>query len=137
VPFMYMTPRMRADLIRFGDVIFLDAQQNVNSLNRSTRLQHRDQEDGSVVVWPANVTDPLLTEEEKQLVIPEGGLCPCVRRRMYLIQCEHEYNTTKNIEKEKYHNRWYNRDAYCLEVSDLTANSFFKVDDSNQTEHGE
>jgi hypothetical protein len=24
---MYMTPRIRADLVRFGDVIFLDAQQ--------------------------------------------------------------------------------------------------------------
>jgi hypothetical protein len=29
--------------------------------------------------------------------------CTCLRRMMYLIQCEHEYNATKNVDKGKYH----------------------------------
>jgi hypothetical protein len=34
------------------------------SLKRLSRMQHRDLEDGAVVVWSSNVTNPLLTEEE-------------------------------------------------------------------------
>jgi hypothetical protein len=103
------------------------------SLKRSSRLQHRDLHDGSVAVWPANVTDPLLAEEEKRLIIPQGGRCPCVQYRgLFLIQCEHEYNASKNVEKGKYDNQWYNREAYCKKVTDWTATSSFdNMDQSN------
>jgi hypothetical protein len=102
------------------------------SLKRSSRLQHRDLEDGAVVVWPSNATNPLLAEEEKRLIIPPGMRCPCVRQRMHLIQCEHEFNATKIVEKEKCNDRWYNPEAYCQEVMDLTAHSFFVLGDTNQ-----
>ncbi len=74
------------------------------SLKRSSHLQRQEMEDGSVVVWPENVRDPLLSKEEKRWVIPQGMRCPCVWHRMNLIQCEHEYNASKNVEKEKYNN---------------------------------
>jgi hypothetical protein len=45
-----------------------------------------------------------------------------MRPRMYLIQCEHEYNTSKNVEKEKYH---------CEEVMDLMATSILDLEDFN------
>jgi hypothetical protein len=35
------------------------------SMKRSSRLQHRHLEDGSLIIWAANVTDPPLTEMEK------------------------------------------------------------------------
>jgi hypothetical protein len=68
-------------------------------LQRSSPLQHRDLDNGLVAVWPANVTDPLLAEDEKHLIIPQGGRCPYVHRRMFLIQCEHEYNASTRMLK--------------------------------------
>jgi hypothetical protein len=48
-----------------------------------------------------------------------------------LIQCEHEFNATKIVEKEKYNNPWYNREAYCQEVINLTAYYFFGLEEFN------
>jgi hypothetical protein len=51
---------------------------------------------------------------------------------MNLIQGEHEYNASKHVEREKYNNRWYNWEAaYCAEVMDLQATSFFDLEESN------
>jgi hypothetical protein len=48
-----------------------------------------------------------------------------------LSQCEHEFNASKNVEKDKYHNQWYNWEAYCQKVQDMTATSFFDIHDFN------
>ena len=90
------------------------------SLKSSRRLQFKVNDDGFYIVWPAKIID---STEHNSVSFSNDTRCPCRRRKVYSIQCQHEFVTSKTFEEGKFSQRWMNAWAFSNTLRQLDNNA--------------
>ena len=95
------------------------------TIEKAMRLQCCIEDEDTVTVWPCNIKKYEEATLKQQITFKKGNRCPCYRRRVYLIQCEHELVMDNQFHVEMFHHRWYNVPTYCSRIMNIRAYNFF------------